>query len=117
MLPTEIKKNHKIYLFLIGYIEDFDENLVNTDISSCFKVTREADGNNVYSPTNSQGHLAQNLLNKNQQRFLIQLHTPLATMRSFLPNGIDYGIRIHLTDGNFLLTNNVTDIVIKITDK
>ena len=86
-------------------MEDFHEDLVNTNIAECSKVATNADGENVYTPINSQGILADNLLDKKEQRFLLQLHTPFSSMRSFLPSGIDYGLRIHLTDGNYFITS------------
>ena len=96
-----------IFALHLGYIEDFHENLKNTNISACFKVTRNEAGQDVYNPISSQGILAKNLLDKREQRFLIQLHTPFSSMRSFLPSGIDYGLRIHLTEGELNMLLNV----------
>ena len=95
-------------------MEDFHEDLVNTNIAECFKVTTNDAGENVYTPINSQGILADNLLDKQEQRFLLQLHTPFSSMRSFLPSGLDYGLRIHLTDGKYSL--NLQTLHLRATD-
>ena len=91
--------NINLFFLTSGYIEDFNEDLIDKNIDECFEVTRDSENTKVYTPINSQGILAKNLLDKNQQRLLIQLQTPFASMRSFLPSGIDYGIRLHLTEG------------------
>ena len=65
-----------------GWREDVREKLT-TDIATCFAQ----DG----TPTNTQGHLAKDLLNKKEQDFLIQLIGPLQALDTLIPPEIDIG--------------------------
>ena len=66
-----------------GWREDVSEKLT-TDIALCFAD----DGT---TPKNAQGHLANDLLNKKEQDFLIQLICPFQALDTLIPPEIDIG--------------------------
>ena len=66
-----------------GWREDVSEKLT-ADIATCFSQ----DG---ATPTNTQGHLAKDLLNKKELDFLIQLIGPLQALDTLIPPEIDIG--------------------------
>ena len=77
-------------------MECLDEKL-ETNISACFKATT-ANGSTTYTPKNSQGKLAKNIFDKNEQNFFLQLHSPLQSLDSLLVNDLDFGINIQFSD-------------------
>ena len=86
--PIKIIKT-QLWLFL-GAKDDIREELT-TDVSKCFKQTRDEAGNAVFTPTNSQGEIALSLQNKKTHNYLIQLHSPLQSIGSLIPNNVDIG--------------------------
>ena len=86
-----------LFLFFFSFLktfenayEDIDEELTE-DISKCFHTTTNAAGTITYTPKNSQGKIAQSLLNKKVITVLIQLHCPLQEISSLIPSNVDLG--------------------------
>ena len=65
-----------------GWQEDMKEKLL-TNITDCYKQ----DG----TPKNAQGILANELLNKKEHDFLIQVICPLQNLDTLIPPNIDVG--------------------------
>ena len=102
-----------------GAYPDLGEKL-ETNIANCF-TTSDNDGTTVYTPINSQGKIAQSILNKNPQKFLIQLYCPLQHISSLIPSNVDLGIKILFTDpAKFFVTETAAKkpkYVIKVYQK
>ena len=85
--------------------EDTEEELV-TDISTCYK-TVTGNGVSVKTPINSQGRLAQKIINKKEVNSLIMLVGPLQSLDTLLPNQTELGIELTFCENSkFFVTSN-----------
>ena len=85
--------------------EDTEENLT-TDISTCYKDVTVG-GNTVKKPINSQGRLAQKIIDKKPVNSLIMLVGPLQSLDTLLPNQTELGIELTFCENSrFFVTSN-----------
>ena len=79
-----------------GWKEDFHEQL-HCSIEECYKKTTNSDNTVSYTPITSQATIAQELLDKKEQNYLLQLHSPFQSIDCLLPNLLDVGVEIEFS--------------------
>ena len=62
-------------------MEDFHEDVAQTDITACYSATPGPNGTTNYTPVTSQATIAQQLIGKKKQKYRIGLHTVLSATR------------------------------------
>ena len=86
-----------------GWKEDFHEQL-HCSIEECYKKTTAADNTVSYTPITSQGTIAQELVEKKEQNYLLQLCSPFQSIDCLLPNLLDVGVEIEFSSASKFFT-------------
>ena len=86
-----------------GWKEDFHEQL-HCSIEECYKKTTAADNTVSYTPITSQGTIAQELIEKKEQNYLLQLCSPFQSIDCLLPNLLDVGVEIEFSSASKFFT-------------